>query len=133
MAIFARLHQEIKRDAIIKLGFNPEHGFAADFGQIFQILTNGGRALKVPLCPVKVEAGGISDMNRIRATNLHAQIVLKKYTNLTTVLYWCGQFIDQSSRIAAKIILPNALIDRIRRLLHAVPSNTTPMRKKFLR
>ena len=96
----------VSRAAILRVGFEKSHGFAADFGQILAILSSGGSAVRVHCCPVMVEAGGISDRRRIESTMLHTDIALANSRSIMIRLYWMRRLLDQYIRVTLKRLLP---------------------------
>ncbi|MFD1551793.1 glycosyltransferase family 2 protein [Putridiphycobacter roseus] len=98
---------------LMGVGFNEKYKYVADFELLFKHFLAGVNfiALQVPICII--DAGGVSDQKRYKATNEVYQINKELNPKFKQAFYFIPKIIKGYITVKIKLILPAKIINRL--------------------
>jgi glycosyltransferase involved in cell wall biosynthesis len=94
-------------------GFNVGNRICADFELIYRLKHDGRRFVYINETIASVQAGGVSDVNRIAVLRSHWQVVAAYGKTFKVTTHYCLAIADSMVRDTVKSLLPQSIIDKI--------------------
>ena len=111
-------HQSVftRTSLVSENGFNIENTISADFELIYRLKNDGRRFVYTDETVATVQAGGLSDIERLNSIKSHWKVVSVYGGSSKVTIYYLCKIAVSAVRATIKKILPQGVIDLITRL-----------------